>query len=183
MVRPSDHIEFLVESNRIEGVDDTDSLMQAVYAWYELLEHQKMSVGLILKAHKTLMLHHALRPNEKGYFRLRPVWIGGHEGVKAEHIPMMVEFLVTRMNKYPASESECFANHIEFERIHPFIDGNGRIGRMILNWQLLTNGHNLYIARATARAEYYKLFHGGGRDVDGREESGDKAEVREGNLL
>jgi hypothetical protein len=79
-------IEFLQESNEIEDVHDTDSLDQAIYAWEYLISQKEISIGVILKAHKILMLHKFLRPNEKGYFRKCPVYIDNKECLDWEKI-------------------------------------------------------------------------------------------------
>ncbi|MFH0837513.1 MAG: Fic family protein, partial [Candidatus Aenigmatarchaeota archaeon] len=46
--------------------------------------------------------------------------------------------------------------HIKFEKIHPFRDGNGRVGRLIMNFVLLKNRYPLLDIKADKRITYYK---------------------------
>lgn len=142
-------LEFLRESNAIEGVYDEDSLLQAERAWKGLKEYKRMTVGAMLWAHKVLMLNHKLYPNEKGYFRRRPVYVGYREMLKPSQIEDAIKQLVLNINdavKNGKKESEiwkekiCKLHHIQYEAIHPFIDGNGRTGRMFMNWERLRLG-------------------------------------------
>jgi len=48
--------------------------------------------------------------------------------------------------------------HIQFEKIHPFIDGNGRIGRILMNWHRLKLGLPIKIIIETEKYNYYKWF-------------------------
>ena len=48
--------------------------------------------------------------------------------------------------------------HLEFEGIHPFIDGNGRTGRLILNLDLIRNGYPPINVKFTERKRYYDAF-------------------------
>lgn len=45
--------------------------------------------------------------------------------------------------------------HIEFVKIHPFIDGNGRTARLLLNFELMKNGYPPIVIEKENRAEYY----------------------------
>ena len=148
--------EFLRESNAIEGVFDDDSLQQAIYAWEHLVKQDKMTSGVILKTHKILMLHH-LVGMDKGYFRREPVWIGGNEAPKAVHISTMMRVWCEEANATRDHE-KIKLDHIEYERIHPFIDGNGRTGRMFMNWQRARNGLPIAVIKESRKHEYYKWF-------------------------
>lgn len=146
--------EFLSESNAIEGVYDDDSLTQARYAWEFIKEQEKLTIGGILKTHKILMLHTHLLPDQKGYFRKCPVWIGGKEATSHILVPELMKDWVDVANYL----DNPIGDHVTFERIHPFVDGNGRVGRILLNWQITKTGEPVTIFKADERYEYYKLF-------------------------
>ncbi len=48
--------------------------------------------------------------------------------------------------------------HLEFEGIHPFIDGNGRTGRLLLNLELILNGYPAINIKFADRKRYYDAF-------------------------
>ena len=161
-------IEFLSESNAIEGVHDPDSLQQALHAWKFLIESDRLTVGTILKVHKILMLHSCLKPNEKGYFREVPVWVGGREGMEWSKIREAIDHWVMNANDLINNgkkqnpiflEDVIKKQHVEYEKIHPFVDGNGRTGRMFMNWTRMKLGLPiLIIHRGQEQQEYYKWF-------------------------
>lgn len=154
--------EFLQESNEIEGVYDFDSLQQAIYAWEFLCEQEELTTGVILKTHKILMLHQNLLPNEKGYFRSCQVFIGGREAGCWMDVPeKMTDWCKDAMAsvKVPGKNGKQIKiDHVEYERIHPFVDGNGRTGRMFMNWQRVKAGLPILVIKASQRQKYYKWF-------------------------
>ena len=162
-------LEFLRESNAIEGVYDEDSFLQAQPAWEYLMTEKELTHGVLLKTHKILMLNQkGLYPNERGYFREVPVYIGGKEALKAPFIRIALTAWLEAMNMSMRNESSIEALerrskglHVEYEGIHPFVDGNGHTGRMFMNWWRLTNGVPLVIIREDMRHEYYKWFQHG----------------------
>lgn len=160
-MKPSEKkvLEFLRESNAIEGVYDDESLKQAKVAWDYLVSEKRMSPGVMLKTHKILMLHQpGLYPDEKGYFRHIPVYIGGHEAMSHLKIREEVENWCVFMNQ-ASFMHEWKGLHVQYEKIHPFVDGNGRTGRMFLNWQRVQNNQPLIIIRAgDEQMAYYKWF-------------------------
>src|SRR4030067_1698517 len=156
--------EFLKESNAIEGVYDGSPSRQARRAWSFLINQDVLSIGAIFHCHKVLMLH--LLGSEKGYFRTRPVWIGGREGMEWSKIPYaMDEWIIDAMTSVtiPGKEGNNIKlDHISFEKIHPFIDGNGRIGRILLNWQRLKAGLPILVIKDAEKDAYYDWFREGG---------------------
>lgn len=156
---PKEVNEFLYQSNLIEGVDNPVMLADAHTAWNYLMKQSVLTLGVILKTHKILMKNSGLYPNEVGYFRTVDVWVGGRKGAPPEEIPMLLQmqFVFETLRMHPPPDA--LALHIKYEEIHPFVDGNGRTGRMFWNWTRLKRcGEELGILYASEREEYYKLF-------------------------
>ncbi len=151
--------EFLEESNHIENVWDFRSLDQAIEAWKYLRRQKKLNTHVVCKTHKILMLHQLLAPNEKGYFRTKPVFIGGRE------CPVLDDKgwnLITRVshwcNLVNIGGIDSKHLHVMYEKIHPFVDGNGRTGRMFLNWQRLQKGLPILVIKDSEKYKYYEWF-------------------------
>lgn len=160
-----DEIEFLKESNAIEGVYDDDSLEQAKEAWKFIKQQNLLTVGNILKTHKILMLNQDhLQPDQKGYFRKCGIRIGGRLGMNWVKIPDAIEAWVNLVNgSIVQHEDDIKFHHVEYEHIHPFADGNGRTGRMFMNWERLRAGKPILIIHSgDEQMEYYKWF----REID-----------------
>ena len=99
---------------------------------------KEISVELILKLHKTLLTN--IRDEIAGRFRSGKEWVrvGTHIGANPEFVNGFMHELV---EKYNSNDNGYFLDeiayfHAEFENIHPFGDGNGRIGRLLTNEQL-----------------------------------------------
>jgi Fic family protein len=98
----------------------------------------KISIRLILKLHHILLAN--IRDEIAGRFRFGKEWVrvGTHIGANPEFVSGLMYELVEQYNsdneRYFLDKIAYF--HAEFENIHPFGDGNGRIGRLITNEQL-----------------------------------------------
>jgi len=100
------------------------------------------------------------RPDERGVYRRVAVRIMG-----AAHIPpnpLKIPQLVTELLANYANEKnneniikKIAAFHLDFERIHPFIDGNGRTGRLVANLELMKAGFPPIDIKFTDRKQYY----------------------------
>lgn len=149
-------IEFLKESNNIEDEWDDDSLAQALYAWNYITSEKELTPSVVLKTHKILMLHH-LGPQYKGKFRDIPIWIGGREVDNAPNLPDLIAQWCENI-KFSKTEEQIKADHVKYEGIHPFVDGNGRTGRIFMNWQRVKNGLPILVVKESEKWQYYNWF-------------------------
>lgn len=152
-------VEFLEESNAIEGVYDTASLQQAIYAWDYLRLQDKLTTSVILKTHKILMIDQPIPGYLRGYFRDCDVSVGGQIKLKIHEIKPAIENWVKEVETDILGMRRLWKQrHVEYENIHPFIDGNGRTGRMFMNWQRLKLGLPILVIMESEKHDYYQWF-------------------------
>ena len=119
-----------------------------------------LSESVIKQIHSLVLID---RPEDRGTFRRIPVRIMGAytEPVQPYLIePKITDLLATNEErKAKMGTIERIARfHLEFEGIHPFIDGNGRTGRLLLNLDLIRNGYPPINVKFTDRKKYYDAF-------------------------
>jgi Fic family protein len=128
------------------------------------LLHKKsnnLSVRLILSLHKILLS--GIDDKIAGRFRSGKEWVrvGNHLGANPKFVHTLLQNLVDEYNR---NKSRHFLDniarfHAEFETIHPFVDGNGRIGRVLINLQMMNLGlPPIIIQNKSKHTEYYPLF-------------------------
>lgn len=102
-------------------------------------------------------------------FRKEKVFIKGAEHIPPEpaYVPMMVQELLYDYRKNTSDDifHKLAEFHLRFERIHPFKDGNGRTGRVLLAKEFMRNGYPPLIITIEDRAKYMNLL--AAQDVDG----------------
>ncbi|MCL2335472.1 MAG: Fic family protein [Endomicrobia bacterium] len=122
---------------------------------------EELTIELILSLHKILLTN--IADAAAGRFRSGKEWVrvGAHIGAN----PAFTNKLMTELvNKYNAKDKIYFLDkiayfHAEFEIIHPFCDGNGRIGRVLINQQLMKiNYPPIIVQNKNKRSDYYPLF-------------------------
>ncbi len=119
----------------------------------------KLNKDLITFLHQ--MLISVIDDSIAGRFRKAGeyVRIGTHIAPAPEYIDMMIDNLLYEFENSDEFILERVAKfHLDFETIHPFNDGNGRIGRVLTNFQLLKAGYPPIIIRDKEKADYYKAF-------------------------
>ncbi len=157
-----DLIEFVAHSNRIKG--EPDELGHPLFD-----DHLKVarSVANARSPWRPQAIHRRLMRSEPekfpGEYRQVRVQVGGAEKMRPVEVRPAMADLLRITHGYPRdyrmrSEAAYWGYHYEFERIHPFIDGNGRTGRLWLNALRLAAGLPWLTVRFEERWDYYQAI-------------------------
>lgn len=146
---------WIRQSNLIEGVDDPKEDKRSLLAWNWFIE-QPLSNDTILGLHRRIMMK-KLAGRERGHWRRVNVHVAGRDCAHWKYLPeLMAEWSLTHSRA--KTEDAIKRAHVKFEHIHPFVDGNGRTGRMILNYQRVKAGLEPLTILADDRGLYYAWF-------------------------
>jgi Fic family protein len=122
-----------------------------------LKKKEKISNELLLKWHKEIFLE--TKSDIAGKYRTYLVRIGPYVAPHWKEIKSTMNQIIEFVNKSKLNPVELSARvHYKFESIHPFGDGNGRIGRLLTNYILWHAGYPMLIIEYKKRAFYYKAF-------------------------
>jgi Fic family protein len=140
-----------------------------------LEEGLPLCMRLLLQVHRVLMSHPRGRGKTPGEVRRSQVWIGGTRPGNAVFVPPPVDALpecLRSLERFLNDEPEptspllkAALAHVQFETVHPFLDGNGRVGRLLIVLQLVADGvlrePMLYpsLFFKAHRALYYELLN------------------------
>lgn len=176
-------VEYTYNSNAIEGntltLRETEMVLRGLTvdrkplkdhlevvghkdAFYFVVDFVKEKAEItesVIKQIHSLVL--ADKPMDKGVYRKIPVRIMGayHEPVQPYLIEPKMYELLQDYKKDDRNIAEKLAEfHIRFEGIHPFIDGNGRTGRLLINLELMKAGYPPIDIKFTDRKRYYDAF-------------------------
>lgn len=201
---PQGAIEFLVESNRIEGIGDEGSALryaglislgyQSICAQWKVTGpepsskilskhefnsmralkfvvkhcHEDLTIEKILKLHALQMDGTMPIPRGKkrrfkaGVFREQPVYVNQKEKPDHRRIPTLVDEFLREFNdeeRYAVVVGTALRTHYHFECIHPFIDGNGRVGRLLWLWDALQHRGSIHPILAHYTKEWNPCFN------------------------
>ena len=122
--------------------------------------HSPLTERVIKDIHSLILMNDA---NNKGVYRSVPVRILGanHTPPQPDLVPVQMEQLIADYETMKREKHiiEAIAEfHLRFEGIHPFIDGNGRTGRLVLNLELMKAGLLPVNVKFADRALYYSCF-------------------------
>ncbi len=143
--------------DHLEAVGHRDAFL---YVQDIAKKEEPISEYIIKNIHSLVLMN---RPEDKGVYRRIPVHIMGAytEPVQPSLIESKMKDLLieNEARKSKMTTVERIARfHLEFEGIHPFIDGNGRAGRLILNLELIREGFPPINVKFTDRKRYYDAF-------------------------
>jgi Fic family protein len=131
-------------------------------AWNFLIQYLQNSglinIEIIVKLHSILM--NGIR-DDAGFFRQHPVRIVGAKTVTANYlkIPALMDELIAYINLTEATVIESISQtHSRFEQIHPFSDGNGRVGRLLMQAMLIKTNYPIAIIRQEKKQKYYDVL-------------------------
>lgn len=176
-------VEYTYNSNAIEGntltLRETDMVLRGLTIAKKSLQHHLEAIGhkeafdyiLQLVKQKEPLSEYLIRQihylvladkkDDRGVYRKIPVRIMGakHEPVEPYFIkPKMEELLQWYEKSTDHIVTKLARFHIEFEAIHPFIDGNGRTGRLLVNLELMKAGFPPIDIKFADRLAYYNAF-------------------------
>nr|WP_278286926.1 Fic family protein [Tepidiforma thermophila] len=159
----------------LDDVREVSNYVSALNHGLELLRSGlPLSNRLIREVHRRLLASGRGSSRRPGEFRREPVWIGGANPATAEFVPPppeQVEPCMAQLERFlnaPApggALTRAGLAHVQFETIHPFLDGNGRVGRLLIALVLVEAGLltqpllylSLYFKQH--RREYYRLLN------------------------
>ena len=147
---------LLYEDDEVPGVpiDDVQEVSNYVAAMIHGLNRLKegfpLSLRLIRELHEILLSGSRGSSKQPGEFRRSQNWIGGTRPGNAQFVPPPPEHVLdcmSELEKFIHAETpevpilvKAGLVHVQFETIHPFLDGNGRVGRLLITLMLCAEG-------------------------------------------
>lgn len=155
-------------------VKEIENYIKAISYGFERLETLPLSLRLIREIHAILM--EGVRGENKtpGEFRRSQNWIGGYSISTAIYVPPSIDYLNSCLDNFEKFLHEndkisllvkAALIHSQFEMIHPFLDGNGRVGRLLIAFYLAANNvlhkPTLYLSKFIKRSQkaYYECLY------------------------
>lgn len=173
----ADLLRFETEAQTGQPIDDireVSNYVDAMMFGLDRLKEFPLSLRLIRELHARLLQSGRGETKDPGEFRRSQNWIGGTRPGNALFVPPPVCELDACLDAFERFIHETQSHlpplikagllHVQFETIHPFLDGNGRVGRLLVTLFLCANGVlrnpllylSLYLK--THRTDYYRLL-------------------------
>ena len=133
----------------IDDVDEVSSYVKAMNFGLKRLDSLPLSLRLIREIHNVLLTNNRGKDKTPGVFRTSQNWVGGTRPGNAKFVPCSTDKLMPALSDFekfmnmeddtPELVRAAYLHH-QFETIHPFLDGNGRVGRLLITLYLTSRG-------------------------------------------
>lgn len=162
-----DQTRLIFETNTIDVGDGVpvDDILETVHHFRAIdyvidVAEEELSEEMIKHLH--YILKHDTKDSQLSWFAVgdykkRANVVGGHETAKPRDVSAKMQSLLEEYNaKKPATMDDVIALHAEFEHIHPFQDGNGRVGRLVALKECLHHNIIPFIIEDSKKHFYYR---------------------------
>ncbi len=162
-----DQTRMIFETNTIDVGDGipVDDILETVHH-FRAIDYVIDTAEEPLTEEIIKHLHRILKSDTKdsrlswftvGDYKKRANVVGGKETVKPKDVPEAMKKLLAEYNSIPAvTVHDIIALHAEFDTIHPFQDGNGRVGRLVALKECLRHGIIPFIIEDSKKSFYYR---------------------------
>ena len=163
-----DQTRYIFETNTIGITDDAinvDDIVETVNHFRcidYIIDHAEEPLTEDLIKHLHLLLKSGTSDSRKGWFvvgdyKRLPNEVGGQDTCPPKEVHRQMKALLSGYNKLrPKTLANILDFHVHFERIHPFLDGNGRVGRLLMFKECLANDHIPFIITDELKMFYYR---------------------------
>lgn len=158
-----------IEGKPLRDVYEAIGHAKAYDFLHEISLDAPLTEEIICTLHR--LFYQQIDPEQAGVYRKVPVFISGSQYAVAPvaEISKRMQALVQWYNNHEGKMHpvELAAElHKRFVYIHPFVDGNGRVSRLLMNLSLMRNDYNIAIIPAVCRSEYITALEQGHKDAD-----------------
>lgn len=158
-----------IEGKPLRDVYEAVGHAKAYDFLHDLSHDMPLTEETICTLHR--LFYQQIDPDRAGVYRKVPVFISGSQYAVAPvaEISKRMQALVQWYNNHEGKMHpvELAAElHMRFVYIHPFVDGNGRVSRLLMNLSLMRNDYNIAIIPAVCRSEYITALEQGHKDAD-----------------
>ncbi len=131
----------------LEGANAADVINNDLRTWYMELFAPSVAVGL-------------LTPGDLAGYRTNQVYIRGsmHTPLNPDAVRDAMPILFELLKSEPDAKVRAILGHFMFVYIHPYMDGNGRIGRFLMNTLLISGGYDWIVIPVERRSEYMEAL-------------------------
>lgn len=163
-----DQTRYIFETNTIGITDDAinvDDIVETVNHFRcidYIIDHAEEPLTEDLIKHLHLLSKSGTSDSRKGWFvvgdyKRLPNEVGGQDTCPPKEVHRQMKALLSGYNKLrPKTLANILDFHVHFERIHPFQDGNGRVGRLLMFKECLANDHIPFIITDELKMFYYR---------------------------